>query len=118
MLIYVVWKLSPRETIPLEVSFEQTLLLSTSLMTVSITNVLSSLSKMALPAGNADSGVFFLFLFSSVPGESMEEAFHFHAMENIHQGLPFSVSKVYLQINSNNRCRNWTFLFQRLRKKY
>lgn len=59
VLIYLVWKLSPRETIPLEVSlsFKQTLQLSTSLMTVSITIVLSSLSGMALPAGNAAGGV-------------------------------------------------------------
>lgn len=128
VLIYLVWKLSPRDTIPLEISlsFKQTLQLSTSLMTVSITIVLSSLSGMALPEGNAAGGgggwlirsLIFIFLFFSVPGESMEKAFHFHAMESIHQALPFSVSKVYLQVNSNDRCRNGSFLCQGLRKKY
>lgn len=60
VLIYLVWKLSPRDTIPLEVSlsFKQTLQLSTSLMTTSISIVLSSLSGMALRVGNAAGGWF------------------------------------------------------------
>ena len=124
MLICLVWKLSPRETIPLEVSlsFKWTLQLSPSLMTMSIIVVLSSLSGMALSAGNAAVGVvslepYFLLSYAPVPGVSIEEAFHFQALESIHQALPFSVSKVYLQVNTNNRCRNWSFMCQGLRKK-
>lgn len=130
------WKLSPKETIQLEVSlsFEQILQLSTPLMMLSSSMVLSSFSGIALSAGNAAAGgeggrgggkgvyvcdvlpgAFFLL---SIPEESMKKALHFHAMQIIHQTLHYSVSKVYLQVNSKNRCRNWSFLFQGLRKNY
>lgn len=58
VLIYLVWKLSPRDTIQLEVSlsFKQILQLSTSLMMSSSTIVLSSFSGIALSAGNAAAG--------------------------------------------------------------
>lgn len=133
MLIYLVWKLSPRETIQLEVSlsFKQILQLSTSLIMLSSTIVLSSFSGIALSAGNAPAGrggearnwrgryfPWSLFPILSIPEESMEKALHFHAMEIIHQTLPYSISKVYLQVNSKNRCRNRSFLFQGLRKNY
>lgn len=103
-------------------------------MMLSNSLVLSSFSGIALSAGNAAAGgeggrgggkgvyvcdvlpgAFFLFL--SIPEQSMKKALHFHAMQIIHQTLHYSVSKVYLQVNSKNRCRNWSFLFQRLRKK-
>lgn len=95
----------------------------------------SSFSGIALSAGNAAAGgdgvrgggkgvcvcdvlPGALFLFLSISEESMEKALYFHAMEFIHQTLLYSVSKVYLQVNSKNRCRNWSFLFQGLRKNY
>lgn len=124
VLIYLVWKLSPRETIPLEdsLSFKRTPQLSASLMTMSITIVLSSFSEWLFLREVQLGGWFlwnliFPFPILQCPRSVLEEAFHFHALESIHQALPFSISKVYLQVNSNNRCRNWSFLCQGLRKK-
>lgn len=137
MLIYLTWKLSPKETVQLEVSlsFKQILQLSTSLMMLSSSIAPSSFSGSALFAENeAAEGKGWegeargfvcvcdvlpgaLCLFLSISEESMEKALYFHAMEFIHQTLLYSVSKVYLQVNSKNRCRNWSFLFQGLRKK-
>lgn len=134
VLIYLVWKLSPRETIQLEVSlsFKQILQLSTSLMMLSSTmdNIIPSLELLFLQEmqlqgegrrQGIEGGRYFpwsLFPILSIPEESMEKALHFHAMEIIHQTLPYSISKVYLQVNSKNRCRNRSFLFQGLRKNY
>lgn len=61
MLIYLVWKLSPRERIPLVfiylfIFFTCTLQLPISLMTMSITEVLSSFFGMAVPGGSAAEG--------------------------------------------------------------